>query len=136
MTAKELAERLDGRGYGGEIYPDEEKIAKESGLVVVFGFSDDNVELRGAIDAEIGAWEGATVYITKSGVLYDPSPDCASVECPYLKAARAAAKVIRAVWGAGDISWTFDTDIPYETFNIYERGELFCVGIVFDLHNM
>ena len=41
MTAKELAELLNGREYGNEITSDEEKLAKESGLVVVFGYSDD-----------------------------------------------------------------------------------------------
>ena len=29
-------------------------LAKELGFVVVFGYSDDNAELRGAIDDEIG----------------------------------------------------------------------------------
>ena len=41
-----------------------------------------------------------------------------------------------AVWGAGGVSWTFETDIPHETFNIYENGELFCVGIVFRMEDL
>ena len=137
MTAKELAEQLNGWGYGGEIYPQDEKFAKDSGLVVGFGDSDDRVVLQGAIDDEVGAWNGTTVYLTKSGILCDPSCDCASVECPYLKAARAAAKELRAVWhDDGNPCWTFETDIPHETFNIYEDGELFCVGIVFSVDDL
>lgn len=137
MTAKELAEQLNGREYGNEITPSEKRDAETSGLVVVYGYSDDNVEFRGAIDDEVGAWNGTTVNLTKSGIFHDPSCDCASVECPYLKAARADAKEIRAVWhNDGNPCWTFETDIPHETFNIYEDGELFCIGIVFSVDDL
>lgn len=54
MTLKEFAKMLDGREYGGEITKEEEALAKELGFVVVFGYSDDNAELRGAIDDETG----------------------------------------------------------------------------------
>ena len=69
MTAKELAEVLSGREYGMEIGREEEKEAKAAGLVVVYGYSDDNVELRGAIDSEEGAYDGTTIYITPTGML-------------------------------------------------------------------
>lgn len=29
--------------------------------------------------------------------------------------------------------WTFETDIPHETFTIVEDGEIWCVGIVFSM---
>ena len=45
MTAKQLAERLDGREYLSEITPEEEREAEANGLVAVYGYSDDNVEL-------------------------------------------------------------------------------------------
>jgi hypothetical protein len=106
-------------------------------LVVVYGYSDDNVELRGAIDEEVGAWNGATIRLTKTGVLQGPTCDSAeNCNCPYFAAAKNAAKTIEAVWGAGGVSWTFETDIPHETFNIYENGELFCVGIVFRMEDL
>lgn len=57
MTAKELAEMLSGRKYGMEITSEEARAAKDAGLVVVYGYSDDNVEFRGAIDEEVGAYE-------------------------------------------------------------------------------
>lgn len=55
MTAKELTAMLDGREVLGEISRVESETAKEAGLIVVYGYSDDNVEFRGAIDDEVGA---------------------------------------------------------------------------------
>lgn len=136
-TMKEFAETLSGRSIGEEICKDEEKRAAGLGLVVVYGYSDDNVELRGAIDEEVGAYDGTTIRLTKTGVLQGPACDSAeNCECPYFSAAKNAAKTIEAVWGAGGVSWTFETDIPHETFNIYEDGELFCVGIVFSVEDL
>lgn len=137
MTMKEFAKMLSGREYGMELTKDEERQAADAGLVVAYGYSDDNVELRGAIDEEVGAWDGTTIRLTKTGVLQGPTCDSAeNCECPYFSAAKNAAKTIEAVWGAGGVSWTFETDIPHETFNIYEDGELFCVGIVFSVEDL
>ena len=40
ITAKELAEKLNGRAYG-DSFDDVKQEAKESGLVIVYGASDD-----------------------------------------------------------------------------------------------
>lgn len=134
-TMKEFAEMLSDRSVGEEICKDEERRAADLGLVVAYGYSDDNVELRGAIDEEVGAYEGGTICLTKAGLFEEP--DCSCTEaCPFYSAALKAAKTIKAVWGAGGVSWTFKTDIPHETFNIYEDGELFCVGIVFSVEDL
>ena len=112
MTLKEFAKILDGREYLHEITKEEEALAKELGFVVVFGYSDDNAELRGAIDDEIGCYDG--------GILeHDDLPS-----------------VIYADWCPKDIdcSWSYGTSIPHENFNIYEDGELYCVGIVCDIN--
>lgn len=133
MTEKELAGMLSGRERGKEITTEETQAAKDAGLVVVYGYSDDNVELCGAIDEEIGAFDGTTIYVTKSGLLDDPGCE----DCPHWTAARKEAKAIYAVWhDEGGPCWTFETDIPHETFNIYEDGELFCVGIVFSMEHL
>lgn len=135
MTAKELACRLDGREYLREITAEECAAAKEAGLVVVFGCSDDLVEFRGAVDDEIGAYDGTSVYITGYGILQDP--DCDSAEdcvCPYFAKAKASAREIRAVWhDKTGLCWTFETDIPHESFTVMEDGEPHCRGIVFAL---
>ena len=135
MTAKELSEMLSGRKYGMEITSVEFDRAADAGLVVVYGYSDDNIELAGAIDDEVGAYEGNTIYITHAGVLH--KLDCDQDSCPYFAKEREKAKTIKAVWhDEGSPCWTFETDIPHETFNIYEGGELFCVGIVLSVEDL
>ena len=112
MTLKEFAKMLDGREYRHEITKEEETLAKELGFVVVFGYSDDNAELRGAIDDEIDCYDGGELY---------------HVDLP---------STIYADWCPEDIdcSWAYGTSIPHEKFNIYEDGELYCVGIVCDIN--
>lgn len=135
MTAKELAALLDGNQYDKEITKEQEKQAAESGLVVVFGYSDDNVVLCGAIDDEVGAYDGTTFHVTREGVLW--APDCNCDECKYFEIAKRAATEIKAIWhNSGDPCWTFETQIPHETFRIYEDGELFCIGIVFSADDL
>ena len=138
MTAKELAAMLSGREVGNEITVAEAVQAGDDGLVVVFGYSDDNMEMRGAIDAEVGAFDGTTVYLTANGLLEEPACDCAeNCACPYFISAKRAAKTIEAVWyNFGSPCWTYETDIPHETFDIYEDGEIWCVGIVFSVEDL
>jgi len=135
MKAKELAIALTGREVGMEIMPGEERDAKDAGLVVVYGYSDDNVELCGAINDEVGAYSGTTVYLTPDGVLQEP--DCGQNDCPYFAREREKAKTIKAVWhDKGGPCWTFETDIPHETFTVMEDGEPFCVVIVFSMADL
>ena len=135
MTAKELAEMLNGREAGGEVVWGEERDIKDAGLVAVYGYSDDNVEFRGAIDEEVGAYEGTTIYLTKDGLLEEPACGIAeNIECPYFIQVREKAQTIKAVWhDEGGPCWTFETDIPHETFTIMEDGEPWCIGIVFSM---
>lgn len=135
MTAKELAEMLSGREVGEEIIWGEERDIKDAGLVVVYGCSDDNVELCGAINDEVGAYNGTTVYLTPDGVLQ--KPDCGQDDCPYFAREREKARTIKAVWhDKGGPCWTFETDIPHETFTVMEDGEPFCAGIVFSMEDL
>lgn len=134
MTTKELANILSGREYLSEITEDEKRRAKAAGLVVCYGYSDDNVELAGAFDEEVGAYEGTTIYFDKDGLMYEPP--CGGLGCRYYDEAREKCKTIDAVWCGGNAPWTFETDIPHETFNIYDDGDLFCVGIVFSMEDL
>ena len=138
MTAKELAEMLSGRKYGMEITSEEARAAKDAGLVVVYGYSDDNVEFSGAIDEEVGAYEDTTIYITKTGILDEPACGIAeNIEGPYFIQAREKAQTIKAVWhDRGGPCWTFETDIPHETFTIMEDGAPWCIGIVFSMADL
>lgn len=122
MTAKELATSLDGRAYLEEITRKEELLAKENGLVVVFGYSDDNVEFRGAIDDELGAWEGGTFWVYKSGHVEESNWQ------------EGESQKIEALWCAPDSpDWTFKTEIPHETFKIFDGTDVYCIGLVFNM---
>jgi len=152
ITMRQLASRLNGRSYRNEITPEEERLAKENHLVVIFAASDDLVELRGAIHDELGA---STFHLTKKGVL---ESDCNEREnCPYFKrqltAALNAGEVLKIEphWGGegmdklayaaiGKSTWCFvfkHLCIKYVTFDIFDEydgdREYFCRGIVLDL---
>ena len=132
MNTKELAAKLNGSVYPFYVQTDIAKAAKENGLVIVYGASDDLMEFAGAIDDEIGA--PTTAYVDSKGLL--PSRD--SIEDDdTLKdyfAREPHAKPIEALWcDEPDYSWTFATEIPHETFEITEDCQPYCRGIVFAL---
>lgn len=132
MNAREMAAQLNGRFYRNELRGNVAALAKESGLVIVYGASDDLMEFAGAIDDEIGAYDGTIACVTKAGLLKSECQD-GGEDCPYYKRDREKATRIYALWGETPCPWTFKTEIPHETFDIFDEGELFCRGIVFAL---
>lgn len=137
MTAKELAALIGGREYGSEMSVKECDAACADGLVVVLGASDDLIEFNGAIQDEQDAYNGGKFRLTKDGLLQYPEYHCAQVNCPYIKEASTKAKEIRAVWhDEGNPCWTYETDIPHETFKIMGDGEVYCEGIVFSVEDL
>lgn len=134
MNAKELAEKLIGATYGHVISRELAAEAKAAGLVVVYGASDDLMEFEGAINDELGAYNGGRAHLTSAGLLKN---DCENDECPHFDKLKQRAETIEALWDAGDgYSWKFKTDIPHETFEITEDGEPYCRGIVFALSDV
>ena len=129
MTKEELAAKLNGREYRDEITEAEEQAAKDAGLVVAFGASDDLVELRGAINDELGEGE----FVILGGKVHDFS-EC-ETGCKYSDAANKAAREtglrVEAEYGGG--GWTFTTAIPHATFDVLEDGARYCRGVVFEL---
>ena len=122
---KSWAERLNGREYGSEITTVEAAEAKRDGIVVVFGYSDDNMEFVGALNDEVGCFEGGIASVCEFGVY--------GKEVPF----NTKLDEIKAVWNdAGSPAWSYETDIPHEKFNIYEDGELYCKGIVFSMDDL
>ena len=135
MDAKELAAKLNGREYCREITDEEVRQAKEAGLVVVFGASDDLIEFRGAIRDEGDCYDGGTVLIDTKGVLpsWDSASESEESAQEYFER-KAKARTITALWAKEPgYSWTYKTDIPHETFEIVEDGEPYCRGIVFNI---
>ena len=128
MNIKEFAEMINGREYGYPQFTKEEiQIAKDNGFVIVYGESDDLMEFDGAIYEEAGCFDGGKVYFGKTGAVLDEEFE--------------NSKCIEALWcdddtkdeNGGLITWTYKTDIPHETFMIYEDGESYCRGIVFSI---
>ncbi|MCR5479808.1 MAG: hypothetical protein K6F27_08110 [Ruminococcus sp.] len=112
MTKEELAEILDERPIGHEVTKEEEKLAAENQLVVIYGASDDLCEMRGAIDDEFDCFGGGDI-------------DC-----------KELPGTLTAIWGEGDADWTYETNLPHAKFRVYDDdddGSLYCVGIVIDL---
>lgn len=98
------------------------KEADENGIVIVSGASDDLCELEGAICDEFGCFDGGTIYLDEEGRLYNQ------------KRTEQAFKYITAKWcedGEDGFTWTYDTDIPHETFEMYDGEEKYCKGFVF-----
>lgn len=136
LTKEQMADRLNSREYGSEIDSDEQRIAKESGLVVIYGASDDLCEFDGAISNEGDCYNGGTFYLSRAGLL-EPhdEKECECDHCGY-KSKKAQCAKVEAVWGEDGYSWTYRTDIPHATFDIGEDGEKYCRGIVIDIADL
>ena len=134
MNKKELAKLLNGGQIGEEVSKYQEKIARENGLVIVYGASDDLIEIAGAINDEVGSYDGHTLALFHEGELY--SSGCEADDCPHEIAIQEKCKTVKAIFGEGEITWKYETEIPHETFDIYEGDEIFCRGIVFSVEDI
>lgn len=135
ISIKEFAKLLNNREYGEEITDKEIELAKELGFIVVFGTSDDLLELRGVINDEIDCYNGGKIYIDKDGE-YDIFEEC-ECNCKHSQLAKERCNIIEALWYQKEnISWIYKTDIPHETFNILEGSKIYCRGIIFDVKNL
>lgn len=127
MSIKEFAKSINGKEYGYQQFTKEEiETAKENGFVIVYGASDDLMEFDGAIRDEVDCYDGGTAWISGDMIIND--------------AILLSDKPIKAIWCGGEkdkdgrvITWTYETEIPHETFIIYEDGEPYCRGIVFSI---
>lgn len=139
MTKEQLASTLDGRCYGDVMTRNEAMAARDSGLVVVFGGSDDLVILEGAVDDEKGAGDGTVIAIDKEGILPDFHHLCQEEDMDGLRDYfRRESHVvgIRTLWcREPDTLWTYETSIPHATFRVVEDGQTYCRGIVFRLED-
>lgn len=133
MDIKKFAKILHNRYERREITKEEEKLAKKLGYVVVFGYSDDNMEFRGAINDEFGCFDGGVCYLTKNGLF--ENCEC---ECKYSEEAKKNTVSIEAIWCENsEYAWIYKTDIPHEKFDILDdENNKWCQGIVFDINNI
>lgn len=143
MTKEELAAMLQNINRREGISNDLQKLARDNGLVIVHGESDDLIEFEGAIRDERGAYEDTEILFTKDSKF--PSDDLIDLIKDELgEDFLPALNKIITVWcpedGEGNViaSWSYTTDIPHATFNMMgdEEGELYCIGIVFSIHDL
>ena len=133
MNKEDLAAKLQGRQIGDEISKEEIQLARQAGLVVVFGASDDLMELEGAIRDEASIYNGGGVLLTERGVY---TPDCENDCCPHEIRKQKTLKEIRAIWDEDGFSWQYDTEIPHATFEVFEGSEMYCKGIIFSVADL
>jgi len=133
MNLKELANKLNNCEYRNGVSSELIDQASINNLVIVHGYSDDNMEFQGAIDDELGCYGGGVAYLNKDGIIHN---ECDEENCPYYKESLIQAKKIKAIWNKEGYSWIYETDIPHETFDILDDGEKYCRGIVFSLDNL
>jgi hypothetical protein len=108
------------------------QLAKDNGWIIVTGASDDLMEFEGAMYDEGGCFDGGKVFFSKEEVWNGEDDMSAFPNC------------IEAVWCGREIldengnviPWTYKTDIPHETFVVYEDGNPYCRGIVFSVENL
>jgi hypothetical protein len=139
MTPKDLAAQLTGAEYPLDIPAGLKKEAYLSGLVIIYGSSDDLMEFAGAIDDEVSAYEGTIAFLDTEGLLPDFDQLCEDKDFDglygYFRRFPNRHEV-EAIWDADGYSWTYKTEIPHEVFEIVEDGEPYCRGIVFALADL
>jgi len=140
MTKERLAAQLDGREHPFDLTKDEERLAKESGLLVVFGASDDLCKLRGAVHDEADVYDGGTIRIADGKLLDNPDRDEEEVLKKFgvlaeVKSTLHHALTIEALWcEEKGYSWTYRTEEDHATFEVMEDGEhCYCRGLVIDM---
>ena len=123
ITLKEFAAMLHGRDCQPNLTPGELLLAKQRGFIVVYGESDDRVEIDGAIKAESYTnplakdFPAGVLALTEDGKLLDKESD---LYTDYVKKNR---NIINVFYCAKEgLNWAFETDIPHETFLTYDGG--------------
>lgn len=133
LTIDDVIAKLDQCEYPGPykiITKEYRQELKDSRLVVIYGSSDDLMEIDGAFYDEVGA--GHTIRFDCNGKLdTGQESKCECDDCPYYEQARNAMPwFVRAT---GDLPWRYETNIPHKVFTVMEDGEEYGQGIVFEI---
>lgn len=148
ITKEEMAAIITGRKYPFRLSLQEKTIAKTSGLVVIYGVSDDLLEFEGVInELLVGAYdETITATITKDGQIIESmikSSDCDKhSECFFFKSWLQCQKTftVASKWysdGSDYYRNVTASKLPVATFEIKnneDTNNIFCHGIVIDLN--
>jgi hypothetical protein len=145
MTPEQIAQQLHGIEY-----PLRESqlqhifdAAKSERIVIVYGVSDDLVEMRGLIDDESGCYEGGNYRFDIKGFL--PIHEDGSFQCDEPKTIQECRKFVERYdasfsitihWGKPEALWTYELDeriTDSVQLDIVEDDSLDCRGIAFRL---
>lgn len=145
MTSKELAELLNGRQYRKETTPEIIQLAKDNGLVIVYEYLHSITDFEGAISERIDSFEGGKIYFNKDGSNFTDVNGMAFLTYHKDKD-EPDANMVESVWDENEkimhegtglyYSWTFKTEVPHETFDIFDEGDPYCRGIVFSVNDL
>lgn len=131
FNSKALAKALNNRDLEDGFYRFEIKCATKSHLVIVTGYSDDLIELDGAINQEGDCFCGRNFHLEKSNK-------------EWILKNEKRLNNISAIWydqkkttdNLEIIPWSYKTDIPHESFYVTYRGDPWCEGFVFSVEDL
>ena len=133
---KEISKILDGMDRTDDVPKDIEKLAKENNIIIIFGYSDDLIEVRGKIYDEFDIFDGDKLLFTSQGIL---SNECYNKDCENFKLLKTLLnpQEVKAIWRNSSPYWSYQTDIPHKTFRMLDSDdEIYCIGIVFSLSDI
>jgi hypothetical protein len=141
MTAKSLAEQLNGSEYPLLISKALRYEMQRAALVIVYGASYDLMEFDGAIYDEIACYGCDTVVkVDIEGVLVDLQTLLENTEDEdelrdYFRR-KLTDKEVEAIRDSDGYFWTYRTNIPHETFDVVDDCGNYCRGIVFSVDDL
>jgi hypothetical protein len=105
----DVAQKLHGRQYRDETTKEIEEYCALNNIIILFGASDDLAEFRGAVDDEIGCFDGGEI-----------------AENPFIEAIFAPENKPEQTW-----VYKLPEDLINATFDIFRDDEVYCTGVVF-----
>jgi len=148
-----IADELDGIEISNqnEIIPEYiEQKASEMGVVIVYGEYEDVVLFRGSITDAVeqnatkfkstdkNGRRGYQIHISKNGEILENTNECIQDDCPYHKKfiqENTHNTVVAAYGRTGVWSFYLKRKIPFEDFELYDSGNLRCIGICFSMED-
>ena len=130
-----FAKRISGLEYPIHDKNLDLKFAKKNNLVIAFGASDDLLEFRGAINEELGAYEGTLAYILNGNAVQEGEfDDDFIILQKYNVLAEKPLTTVESIWQPEGLnaSWIIKVNgFESAPFDVMEDGKLYCRGAVF-----
>ena len=140
MTPQQFSELITNREYPFRMSDAEIDLAKENSLCVLWGQSDDLLEVDGFCCDEVGAYDGTTCRLDKKGFLeinedgtfQNDEPETIQQCRQWVERYDASIKV-EAVWCPDtQLSWEIRASHSFDgaEFLVREDGEPMCKGLI------